>query len=148
MSEGSNKKHYLKAGMSALVLIVVFIAGLEYYWRSKGYQLSYNDDKMLWASERRKVYEQADCSTVFVATSRIKYDTDIETWEKLTGEKAVQLAIVGTPPRKILLDLANDERSAGKVIMDVMEPSLFALDTIRSERLATETASKHHDIYE
>jgi hypothetical protein len=126
--------HFLKASIVALVLIAAFIGGLEYYWRSKGYQLSYNDDKMFWARERRKAYEPADKATVFIGSSRIKWDLDIGTWEKLTGEKAIQLAVVGSPPRKVLLDLANDEKFAGKVVVDMVEPLVYLLDTLRTER--------------
>lgn len=145
MTTPSQPKHFLKAAIVALLLITVFTGGLELYWRSKGFQVSYNDDKMFWANERRKVYEPADRLTVFVGSSRIKWDIDIETWEDLTGEKAVQLALVGTSPRKVLFDLANDEKFTGKVIMDVMEPLLFPLDTMRSERFAREALDYYYD---
>lgn len=140
-------KHFLKAAVVALILITCFIAGLEIYLRSKGYEVSYNDDKMLWADVRRKVYEPSDRATVFIGTSRIKWDIDTETWEKLTGEKALQLALVGTSPRKILIDLANDEKFKGKVIMDVMEPSMFVplRDTMMTERFAREALEYYHN---
>lgn len=131
-------KHFLKAAIVATLLFIGFTGALEYYWRSKGYELSYNDDKAFWASERRKIYEPANRATIFIGSSRIKWDIDIETWEKLTGEKAVQLAIVGSSPRKVLLDLADDEKFAGKLIMDVMEPLVFGLDTTRSEKFVRE----------
>jgi hypothetical protein len=130
-----NPKHFAKAAVTALVLILIFTAGLEYYWRSNGYQLSYNDDKILWANVRRQVYEPADRATVFAGSSRIKWDIDIETWEKLTGEKAIQLGLVGTSPRKVVFDLANDEKFAGKLIVDVT--GVFRLDPL-ADRLADE----------
>ena len=132
-----NPKHFAKAAVTALVLIALFIAGLEYYWRSNGYQLSYNDDKILWADVRRQVYEPSDRATVFSGSSRIKWDIDIETWERLTGEKAIQLGLVGTSPKKVVFDLANDEKFVGKLIVDVtavfrLDPStdLFADDAL------------------
>src|SRR5688572_9846988 len=103
MSTAGQPKHFFKAAIVALLLIAVFIVGLEYYWRSRGYELSYNDDKVLWAMERKKVYEPAGGVTVFCGASRIKWDLDIDTWENLTGDKAVQLALVGTSPRKVVL---------------------------------------------
>ena len=146
MTGATKPKHFLRALITALLLIIVFIAGLEYYWRSHGYQLSYNDDKMLWADERRKAYEPADKSTVFIGSSRIKWDIDIETWEKLTGEKAVQLAIVGSSPRKILLDLADDEKFAGKLVVDIAEALVFPTgDTIRTERLVREALEYYYN---
>jgi hypothetical protein len=142
-----NVKHFFKAAIVAIIILASFIAGLEYYWRSKGYQLSYNDDKMFWADVRRKVYEPADRATVFIGSSRMKWDIDTETWEKLTGEKAIQLALVGTSPRKILLDLANDEKFAGKLIMDIMEPLNFVpiADTIMTERFAREALDYYYN---
>ena len=67
-----------------------------------------------------------DEATVFIGSSRIKFDLDIPTWEKLTGERAVQLAIVGTSPRLLLQDLAADETFKGKLIVDVTEPLFFS----------------------
>jgi hypothetical protein len=138
-------KLFLKAGMAALLLIIISLVGFEYYWRSQGYQISFNDDKMLWANERRKIYEPADRLTVFAGSSRIKWDIDIDTWEKLTGEKAVQLALVGTSPRKIILDLANDENFSGKVVVDVMEPLVFGLDTLRMDMFANESLEYYYN---
>jgi hypothetical protein len=145
MSEATKPKHFLKAGIAALVLIAAFVAALEYHWRSKGYQLSYNDDKMLWASVRRQVYEPADKSTVFIGSSRGKYDIDIETWEKLTGEKAVQLSVVGSSPRLVLFDLADDEKFAGKLIIDITETLFFPTDYVRTERLPREVLEYYHN---
>jgi hypothetical protein len=145
MREGTKPQHFMKAAIAAIVLIILFISGIELYWRSNGYQLSYNDDKMFWADMRRQAYEPADRSTVFIGSSRIKWDIDIDTWERLTGEKAIQLAIVGSTPRKILLDLADDEKFAGKLVMDVAEPLVFALDTMRTERLVREALGYYYE---
>jgi len=82
--------------------MLVMVAILFYAWnitgRSRGFLPTYNDDKVLWANQRKKVYQPLDQATVFIQRgSRIKYDLDIPTWEKVTGEKAIQLALVGTP---------------------------------------------------
>lgn len=145
MSAASNPRHFFIAGITALTSVILFVCGLEFYWRSKGYQVSYNDDKMLWANERRKAYQPAGQSTVFVGSSRIKWDIDIETWENLTGEKAVQLALVGTSPRTVFSDLGNDENFKGKVIIDVMEPLFFSTDPVRFERFAHEALDYYYN---
>src|SRR5688572_667485 len=100
---------FVKAGLLTLALVVAFIICWETYWRSKGFIATYNDDKVLWAHTRKAVYEPINKATVFIGSSRIKFDLDIPEWEKITGEKAVQLALVGTSPRQLLQDLANDE---------------------------------------
>lgn len=145
MNASSNSRHFVMAGIIALAIVILFVLGLEIYWRSKGNLVSFNDDKVLWAHERRKVYQPADRSTVFAGSSRIKWDIDIETWENLTGEKAVQLALVGTSPRKILEDLANDENFKGKLIVDVMEFVFFTFDTMRFERSSREALEYYYN---
>jgi hypothetical protein len=145
MSTAGQPKHFFKAAIVALFLIAVFIVGLEYYWRSRGYELSYNDDKVLWAMERKKVYEPVGGVTVFCGASRIKWDLDIETWENLTGDKAVQLALVGTSPRKVVLDLANDEKFTGNLVIDVTEAIFFPTDTTRTEVFAREAMEYYHN---
>src|SRR6476660_9056748 len=119
-------KNLLKAGILGLVLVTTFILGWEGYWRSKGYVATYNDDKVLWANKRHEAYQAKEKATVFIGSSRIKFDLDIPTWESLTGEKAVQLALVGTSPRLLLEDLANDKNFKGKLVMDVTEVLFFS----------------------
>ena len=119
-------KNLLKAGILGLVLVTTFILGWEGYWRSKGYVATYNDDKVLWANKRHEAYQSKEKATVFIGSSRIKFDLDIPTWESMTGEKAVQLALVGTSPRLLLEDLANDKNFNGKLVMDVTEVLFFS----------------------
>ncbi len=119
-------RHFLKAGLLAIVLVIVFMTGYELYWRSKGFPVSFNDDEALWAKKRSAVYQPAHAATVFIGSSRIKFDLDIETWRNITGEDAIQLAMVGTNPRPLLTDLANDSAFNGKLIIDVTESLFFS----------------------
>ncbi|HLA57704.1 MAG TPA: hypothetical protein VK622_03030 [Puia sp.] len=119
-------KNLLKAGLLGLILVTTFILGWEGYWRSRGYVATYNDDKVLWANKRHEAYQSKNKATVFIGSSRIKFDLDIPTWESVTGEKAVQLALVGTSPRLLLEDLANDKNFNGKLVMDVTEVLFFS----------------------
>jgi hypothetical protein len=128
--------HFFKAFGAALVLILSFIVFWEYYWRQKGFPLSYNDDKVIWANIRGKIYLPPEKSTVFIGDSRAKFDIHLETWKALTGEEPVQLAMVGTSPRPVLINLANDEHFRGKVIIGVSEAALYSLDTTSRERSA------------
>lgn len=112
--------------MLAIALVIAFAAGYELSWRSKGFPVSFNDDEALWAKKRAQVYQPTHNATVFIGSSRIKFDLDIPTWRQITGEDAVQLAMVGTNPRPILTDLANDVNFNGKLIIDVMEDLFFS----------------------
>src|SRR3954452_5363643 len=120
------KKNLLKAGVFALVLVALFIIIWEGYWRSKGFVATYNDDKALWANKRSDAFLPKDKATVFIGSSRIKFDLDVPTWESMTGEKAVQLSLVGTSPRLLLQDLANDKNFRGKLVVDVTEIIFFS----------------------
>jgi len=44
----------------------------------------------------------------------------------MTGEKAVQLALVGTSPRKMLENLANDANFKGKLLLDITEGLFYS----------------------
>jgi len=135
--------HFLKAAILALIVVVVFAACWEMYWRHRGFTTTYNDDKILWSHARKEVYKSAKEATVFIGPSRIKFDLDIPTWERLTGEKAIQLAIVGTSGRLILNDLADDKKFKGKLVVDATEFSWFSGGALR-DRSATQTLAYFH----
>jgi hypothetical protein len=126
---------FKKAGLFALVLVTSFVIAWEIYWRSSGFTISYNDDESLWCTKRKEVYKSADAATIFIGSSRIKFDLDIPTWESITGEKAIQLSMRGTSPRPLLEDLANDKFS-GKLIIDVTEGLFFGRNKKRTEKSA------------
>jgi hypothetical protein len=128
----------IKAGILTVILIVASLTCWEIYLRSKGYPISYDDDASLWSTKRIKVYQPSDAATVFIGSSRIKYDLDIPTWENITGDKVIQLSMVGTSPRPFLEDLANDKNFKGKLIIDITEGLFFGRNKKRSEKTSTE----------
>ena len=138
--------HFLKAGLLALLLIVSFLVIWEFHWRSKGFPVSYNDDETLWADKRAMVYESKEKATVFIGASRIKFDLDIPEWEKLTGEHAIQLACVGSSPRLLLKDLADDHSFNGKLVIDVTEGNFFIAPGGRADRTPTQNISYYKKI--
>ncbi|MEJ7823756.1 MAG: hypothetical protein WKF85_15655 [Chitinophagaceae bacterium] len=115
-----------KAGILTLIFVGIFIGSWELFWRSKGFKITYNDDVAFWAVTRPNAYLPANKATVFIGSSRIKFDIDIPTWEQFTGEKAVQLALVGTSPRKMLEYFANDNKFKGKLLLDVTEGLFYS----------------------
>jgi len=117
-----------KAGLMAVAAAAVFLVAYELHWRGQGYQISYNNNEALWADKRAEVYGSTEKTTVFIGSSRIKFDLDIPTWEQKTGETAVQLALEGTSPRLLLEDLANDRNFKGKLVVDMTESLFFTPD--------------------
>jgi hypothetical protein len=120
------KRVFFKAGILAAILVSALVVSWELYLRHQGYTISYDDGGSLWSDKRKQVYEPSDKATVFIGSSRIKYDLDIPTWESRTGDKAIQLANVGSSPRPMLNDLANDENFKGKLIVDITEFLFFS----------------------
>jgi len=115
-----------KSAILAIILVLIFVVSWELYLRHKGAVIDYDDSPELWAHNRAMVYEPADKATVFIGSSRIKYDLDIPTWERLTGNHAIQLAMVGSSPRHFLTDLADDTSFKGKLVVDVTEVLFFS----------------------
>ena len=72
--------NFQKGGLLALIISVLAITCWEISIRNRDLPLSYDDNEALWADKRAMVYEPADKSTVFIGSSRIKYDLDIQTW--------------------------------------------------------------------
>ncbi|MEO6584041.1 MAG: hypothetical protein ABIO05_06940 [Ferruginibacter sp.] len=116
--------HFSRAAILVCVVTVISIFCWEQYLRNKGYKISYDDGAAMWSAQRDKVYDNT--RTTFIGSSRIKYDLDIDTWNELTGDKAVQLAMQGTSPLPILHNLAEDNRFKGRLILDVTEGLFFA----------------------
>ena len=117
---------FTKAGIFMLIIILVFFVSWELFLRNKGIKISYDDGESLWADKRAMVYEPSDKATVFIGSSRNKFDLDIATWQQLTGDYAIQLAIEGNSPLPILDDLAADNKFKGKLIIDVTEGLFFS----------------------
>src|SRR5437879_6528302 len=116
-----------RSAILALIVVLTFCVSWELYLRHKGGITDYDDSPELWAYHRAMVYEPSNKATVFIGSSRIKYDLDIPTWEKLTGgNHAIQLSMVGSSPRHFLTNLANDTNFKGKLVVDVTEVLFFS----------------------
>jgi hypothetical protein len=129
-----------KAAVCSLLLVILVIGSWEIYLRRKGIPLSYDNGKELWADKRAMVYEPSDKTTVFIGSSRIKYDLDISTWQKLTGKHAVQLAIEGSSPLPVLKDLGDDTLFHGRLVVDVTEVLFFTTAPYNLEKPRTDVA--------
>ena len=109
-----------------MILVIAAVASWEMYVRNHGYDTSFDDGPPIWADKRAMVYEPADRATVFIGSSRIKFDLDIPTWQNITGDHAIQLACVGSNPIPVLEDLAADKNFKGKLVVDVTEVLFFS----------------------
>lgn len=123
-----------RPAIAAALLFVFGILSWEAYIRSTDFDLSFDDGGPLWTHYRDRIYKGPGQSTVFIGSSRIKFDLDIDTWESMTGDDAVQLACVGSTPLPILNDLADDPEFKGKLIIDVTEGLFFSTNPGNADR--------------
>jgi hypothetical protein len=107
----------------AVVAVAVLTAGWELYWRSVGFVArDYTDAPSLWAIQRRRATGDR---TILIGSSRMYFDVNLRVWANVTGgPKPIQLALVGTSPRGILTELANDSTVRGLVVVGVT-PGIF-----------------------
>src|ERR1700761_4656048 len=131
-----------KSAILTLIIVLAFLVCWEAYLRYKGVTFDYDDGPELWSNSRAMVYEPADKATVFIGSSRIKYDLDITTWESLTGNHAIQLSMVGSNPRPFLHDLASDTNFKGKLMVDVTEGLFFSKGSVSAPIEAIEYYKK------
>jgi len=83
------------------------------------------DEPAGWSVERRKVDSGPRDSIVLVGDSRLLFDSDLSVWERLVGQRPIQLALAGTNPRPFLHDIAQDEHFAGLLVVDISETMFF-----------------------
>ncbi len=123
-----SSSHMSKSALLMLVLVLAAVSAWEIHLRKIGVTRTFDDGGPLWADKRDQVYQPADKATVFIGSSRIKFDLDIPTWEQNTGMKAVQLACVGSNPIPLLKDLADDKKFRGRLVVDVTEILFFSTE--------------------
>jgi hypothetical protein len=87
-----------------------------------------DDGRGYWTAERRKVDSGPRDSVVIIGDSRILLDTDLATWQRLTGRRPIQLGLMGTNAQPVLHDLAADEHFAGLLVIGTAEFSYFSDD--------------------
>ncbi len=116
--------------LGALVLFVALVAGWEMYWRAYGVEPSIRNNDGLWATQRRRVGSHR---TIITGSSRMLFDIDLDTWERVSGERPLQLALEGTTPLPILEDLANDPAVHGRIVIGVTPGLLFSGFAVRKD---------------
>ena len=110
--------------LGALVLLALLVAGWEWYWRSYGVKPGIRNTYGLWAIQRQRIDAGSAGATVLVGASRVYYDMQLPVWERLDGQRPIQLSYEGTSPLTFLEDLAADPKFVGRVLVGV-EPNLF-----------------------
>jgi hypothetical protein len=110
--------------LAATALALLLGGGWEWYWRAYGAVPGFRDDNALWALQRRQIDTTAQDATVLVGSSRTFFDVQLPVWERLSGRRPIQLAVVGTSPLFAIEDLADDQQFRGRLLVGVV-PNLF-----------------------
>lgn len=115
----------------ALALFAVLMAGWEIYWRDDGAVPAYANSSGSWSAQRRRIDEGEGDKLVLIGSSRVLFDTQLHVWEKLTGERPIQLALEGTSSVPVLEDLADDPKFRGRLMIGVAPELFFSGFTMR-----------------
>jgi hypothetical protein len=113
-----------KMGPVVFLVVALLLSLWEYEARTRiGLHAGDIDDSpQSWAEQRRL----ADFAPVaIVGDSRILFDTDLDRFQKLTGVRPIQTAIVGTSARALLASYANDPGFHGLLIVGLADLSYF-----------------------
>lgn len=133
----------VRPAIVAALLFIMCILSWEFYLRHDGVDHSFDDGGPLWSYHRERIYQPINSATIFIGSSRIKFDLDTKTWKSIAGDDPVQLACVGSTPLPVLYDLADDPDFKGKLVIDVTEGIFFSTSPRNRDR--PETALKYHD---
>jgi len=117
----------MKLKQSLIIAILLSLTTLivwEFYWRSKGYYPTLNDEKALWAIKRSKVEKATKEDLVVLGSSRAYFDIQLDEWESVTGKKPIQLASTGSSPLPTFHDIVNNSNFTGTVLIGIT-PGLF-----------------------
>ena len=110
--------------LGVVALLALLVAGWESYWRGYGAKPGISNTYGLWAIQRQRIDTGEGNATVLVGASRVYYDIQLPVWERLDGQRPIQLSFEGTSPLTYLEDLAADPKFVGRVLVGV-EPDLF-----------------------
>ena len=110
--------------LGAFVLFAILIGAWEWYWRAWGAKPDYYNSNAEWAQQRRRIDNGEGNKTVLIGSSRVLFDVQLPVWEKLTGERPIQLALEGTTPLVTMENLAADPNFTGHLMVGVA-PDLF-----------------------
>lgn len=112
--------------LAALVMMLLMLGAWEWHWRSFGVEPGIADGDALWAAQRRRIDNgEGDGATVLIGSSRMLFDLQLPVWQKLSGQRPIQLALVGTSPMFALEDLADDPDFRNGRLLVGVAPDLF-----------------------
>ena len=115
-----------RAWILAVVLLLVGMLAWEWKWRAFGVEPTYRNSDGAWAMQRRRIENGEGNKTVLIGSSRVLFDVQLHVWERIFGERPIQLSFEGTSPIFALEDLADDPKFTGRLLVGVSPPLFFS----------------------
>jgi hypothetical protein len=112
--------------LGALLVAALLLAAWEAWWRAYAVTPGINNTFALWAIQRRRIDDGEGDATVLLGSSRLFFDVQLTTWEKLSGRRPIQLSFEGTTPLTALKDLAADPKFTGRLLIGIAPQVFFA----------------------
>jgi hypothetical protein len=112
--------------LGMLLLFALLIGAWEMYWRAFGATPALRNSDGAWAEQRRRIDNGEGDKTVLTGASRVLFDVQLPVWQRIAGERPIQLALEGTSPIPVLEDLAADPAFNGRVLVGVAPDVFFS----------------------
>ena len=122
--------------LGAFALFLLLMVAWETGWRAFGATPGYRNSFGAWAAQRRRIDTGEGDRTVLIGSSRVLFDVQLPVWERMTGERPIQLALEGTSPVPVLEDLAADPDFAGRLVVGVAPDLFFTGFAYRGEAIS------------
>ncbi|MCW5519010.1 hypothetical protein J1N09_04120 [Aureitalea sp. L0-47] len=110
----------------AIILGLLSIIAWELYWRSQGRVPNIDDNNNLSSIQRAKLEKPSEDQVVFIGSSRILFDIQLDLWREKTGTEPVMLAFQGASPLPTLRDIVENTEFNGMIIVGVTEGLFFS----------------------
>jgi hypothetical protein len=130
----------------AVFLGIALVTCWELYWRSQGVEPYLDDNKDLWAIQRARLDKDHSNFTVFIGSSRILYDIQLDIWKELTNTEPIMLAVQGASPIPTFRDIVENTDFNGTLMVGITPPLMFS--TVYPNAFPMSRAQAKVDYYE
>lgn len=110
----------------AIILGILSVTAWEIYWRSQGIEPNIDDNKNLWAIQRARLESPSENAVVFIGSSRILYDIQLDVWKEETNTDPIMLAAQGASPIPVFKDIVENTEFNGTMIAGITNFILFS----------------------
>jgi len=115
-----------KSFILAIILGMASVICWELFWRSQGLEPNIDDNNNLSSIQRAKLKNPSNDQVVFIGSSRILFDIQLDLWKEQTGTEPVMLAFQGASPLPTLQDIVENTDFNGTMIVGVTEGLFFS----------------------